>query len=140
MVVKKRQNVASGNPWEPIRGYSRAVVVEDQIYISGTTAVDKKGEVFFPNESYEQTKFVLLKIKEILLAQGFEMSDVVRTRLYVTNINKWDDYAKAHREFFESVRPASSIVQVSRLIDPRLVVEIEVDAIRGCQKAEQLEL
>ena len=140
MAVKKRHNVASGNPWEPIRGYSRAVVVEDHIYISGTTSVDKKGEVVFPNEPYEQTKYVILKIKEILTTQGFAMSDVVRTRLYVTNINKWDEYAKAHREFFESIRPAYSIVQVSRLTDPRLVIEIEVDAIRGCQKAEQFEI
>lgn len=128
---KPRINVSSGTAWEPMRGYSRAVVVQDQIFISGTTSVDERGEIIFPNQSYEQTRYILGKIRTILTSQGFRMDDVVRTRLFVTNINFWDEYARAHREVFDSIRPASGVVQVTRLTDPRLLIEIEVDAIRG---------
>lgn len=93
--------------------------------------MNAKGEVVAPGDAYEQTKSVLAAIKTILTSRGFSMQDVVRTRLFVTNISKWEDYARAHREFFETVRPASSMVQVVKLVDPRLVVELEVDAIRG---------
>jgi enamine deaminase RidA (YjgF/YER057c/UK114 family) len=89
------------------------------------------GDVAAPGDAYQQTKTALAAIKEILSKRGFSTADVVRTRLFVTNIAKWDDYAQAHREVFEAVRPASSIVQVAKLVDPRLVIEIEVDAIRG---------
>ncbi len=90
-----------------------------------------KGEVVAPGDAYEQTKAVLVAIRTVLTSRGFSLEDVVRTRLFVTNIAKWEDYARAHREFFGTVRPASSMVQVVKLVDPRLVVELEVDAIRG---------
>ena len=126
-----RTNIFSKSPLEPLRGYARAVQVGDSLFISGTTAMNSKGEVTAPGDAYEQTKAILASIKTILTSRGFTMQDVVRTRLFVTNISKWEDYARAHREFFETVRPASSMVQVVKLVDPRLVVELEVDAIRG---------
>lgn len=126
-----RTNILSRSPFEPLRGYSRAVQVGDQLFVSGTTAMNYKGEVTAPGDAYEQTKTVLSSIKTILTSRGFSMQDVVRTRLFVTNMSKWEDYARAHREIFENVRPASSMVQVVKLVDPRLVVELEVDAIRG---------
>lgn len=126
-----RTNILSRSPFEPLRGYSRAVQVGDQLFVSGTTAMNYKGEVTAPGDAYEQTKTVLSSIKTILTSRGFSMQDVVRTRLFVTNMSKWEDYARAHREVFETVRPASSMVQVVKLVDPRLVVELEVDAIRG---------
>jgi len=126
-----RTNILSRSPFEPLRGYSRAVQVGDHLFVSGTTAMNYKGEVTAPGDAYEQTKTVLSAIKTILTSRGFSMQDVVRTRLFVTNMSKWEDYARAHREFFETVRPASSMVQVVKLVDPRLVVELEVDAVRG---------
>jgi enamine deaminase RidA (YjgF/YER057c/UK114 family) len=126
-----RTNILSRSPFEPLRGYSRAVQVGDQLFVSGTTAMNYKGEVTAPGDAYEQTKTVLSSIKTILTSRGFSMQDVVRTRLFVTNMSKWEDYARAHREVFETIRPASSMVQVVKLVDPRLVVELEVDAIRG---------
>jgi len=129
---KVRTNILSRSPLEPLRGYSRAVQVGDHLYISGTTAMNAKGDVTAPGDAYEQTKNILSSIRSILTSRGFSMQDVVRTRLFVTNIAKWEDYARAHREFFENVRPASSMVQVVKLVDPRLVVELEVDAIKGC--------
>ena len=131
-----RTNIASGSPFEPLRGYSRAVQVGDQLFISGTTAMTPQGDVAAPGEPYEQTKAVLASVKTILAKRGFSMSDVVRTRLFVTNIVKWEEYAQAHREVFEKIRPASSLVQVSKLVDPRLVIEMEVDAIRGVGEIE----
>lgn len=128
---KVRTNIFSRSPLEPLRGYSRAVQVGDHLFISGTTAMNAKGEVVAPGDAYEQTKSVLATIKTILTSRGFSLEDVVRTRLFVTNISKWEDFARAHREVFEMVRPASSMVQVVKLVDPRLVVELEVDAIRG---------
>jgi enamine deaminase RidA (YjgF/YER057c/UK114 family) len=126
-----RTNILSHSPFEPLRGFSRAVQVGDHLFVSGTTAMNYKGEVTAPGEAYEQTKTILIAIKTILTSRGFSMQDVVRTRLFVTNMGKWEDYARAHREFFETVRPASSMVQVAKLVDPRLVVELELDAIRG---------
>jgi enamine deaminase RidA (YjgF/YER057c/UK114 family) len=126
-----RTNILSRSPFEPLRGYSRAVQVGDTLYISGTTAMNYKGDVTAPGDAYEQTKTILQTIKTVLAARGFSIQDVVRTRLFVTNISKWEDYARAHREVFENVRPASSMVQVSKLVDPRLCVELEVDAVKG---------
>jgi enamine deaminase RidA (YjgF/YER057c/UK114 family) len=130
-ISNTRTNIASGSPFEPLRGFSRAVQIGNHLFISGTTAMTAQGDVAAPGDAYLQTKAALASIKEILNKRGFTTADVVRTRLFVTNIVKWDDYARAHREVFESVRPASSIVQVSKLVDPRLVIEIEVDAMRG---------
>lgn len=129
----ERYNIASGSPWEPLRGYSRAVLVGDHLFISGTTAVDAHGEVYYPGDAYQQTKYVLSKVRDILDCARFKITDVVRTRLFVTHMAHWDDYARAHREVFEAIRPASSIVQVSKLVDPRLMIEMEVDAIKGCE-------
>ena len=132
----QRINFSSKSVWEPLRGYSRAVQVGDSLFISGTTAVDARGEVIAPNDPYEQTRFVIGRIRDFLSATGFTITDVVRTRLFVTNLSRWEDYAKAHRDAFESIRPASSIVQVARLVDPRLTIEMEVDAIKGATQVE----
>jgi enamine deaminase RidA (YjgF/YER057c/UK114 family) len=132
MSEAKRINLSTKSPWEPLRGYSRAVQVGDQLFISGTTSISAEGEVVGAGDAYEQTRFVLVRIKKILLARGFSLGDVVRTRLFVTNMSRWEDYARAHRETFENIRPASSIVQVVKLVDPRLMLEMEADAIRGC--------
>jgi enamine deaminase RidA (YjgF/YER057c/UK114 family) len=95
-----------------------------------------QGDVTAPGDPYQQTKTALNSIREILSQRGFSIADVVRTRLFVTNIIKWEDYARAHCEVFEKVRPASSMVQVSKLVDPRLCIEIEVDALRGASEVE----
>lgn len=133
---KDRVNYSSGVHWEPLRGYSRAVRVGDQLFISGTTAVAKGGDVIGGASAYEQTRYALGVIKNVLLNAGFQTSDVVRTRMFVTNIAVWDEYARAHSEVFDKIRPASSIVQVMKLADPRLLVEIEAEAILGCVSVE----
>lgn len=102
--------------------------------------MNSKGDVTAPGDAYEQTKTILQSVKTILAARGFSIHDVVRTRLFVTNISKWEDYARAHREVFENVRPASSMVQVSKLVDPRLCVELEVDAIKGLSAQESVSI
>jgi enamine deaminase RidA (YjgF/YER057c/UK114 family) len=131
--ARERVNFATRSPWEPLRGYSRAVRAGDHLYISGTTAIAEGGMVVGVGDAYQQTRYVIGLVKQILSGAGFKISDVVRTRLFVTNMAKWDDYARAHREAFETIRPASSIVQVSKLVDPRLLLEMEVDAYRGCE-------
>lgn len=133
--MKERVNYSSGSPLEPLRGFSRAVKVGDMLMISGTTAMSKSGEVVSVGDAYGQTKKVIEYVKEILAQAGFELKDVVMTRLLVTNMAKWDEYARAHREAFETIRPASSIVQVERLFDYRLMVEMEVQAIKGAGDA-----
>ncbi|RIL01815.1 MAG: hypothetical protein DCC75_13480 [Proteobacteria bacterium] len=138
--MSERTNYSTNSPFEPLRGYSRAVRVGEHLYISGTTALTATGEVSAPGDAYEQTKYVLGLVRKILRQAGFELGDVVRTRLFVTNLARWDEYAKAHREFFESTRPASAIVQVSRLVDPRLVLELEVDAVKGCSDAKVVQI
>jgi enamine deaminase RidA (YjgF/YER057c/UK114 family) len=130
-----RINIASGSPFEPLRGYSRAVQVGNALYISGTTAMNAQGDVVAPGDPYQQTKHILSSVKTILASRDFKITDVIRTRLFVTNIARWDDYARAHREVFEHVRPASSLVQVVKLVDPRLVIEIEIEALRGASEA-----
>jgi enamine deaminase RidA (YjgF/YER057c/UK114 family) len=126
-----RVNFATTSPFEPLRGFSRAVLVGDRLLISGTTALSHSGEVVGVGDAYVQTKTILNKVRRILNTAGFTIHDVVRTRLFVTNMGSWKDYARAHRDAFEKVRPASSIVQVAKLVDPRLLVELEVEAIRG---------
>lgn len=131
---KERVNLLSGLPTEPLRGYSRAVQAGDHLFISGTTAMNEKGEVIGGDDVYRQTRAVIENIREVIRASGFVMSDIVRTRLYVVRMSEWKDYARAHREVFDSIRPASSIVEVSRLMDPRFLIEMEAEAIRGCSK------
>ncbi len=137
---KDRVNFASQSPWEPLRGFSRAVRVGDHLYISGTTALSENGQVVGIGDAYEQTRYVLSVVKKIVAAAGFTIEDIVRTRMFITNMALWKDYARAHRETFEMVRPASSIVQVQRLVDARLMLEMEVDAVRHAGPTESIAL
>lgn len=130
-VASGRINVVSGTPWEPLRAFSRAVLFGDQLFISGTTALTNTGEVVGVGKPYEQTRFILDRIRKICQLSGLSLGEVVRTRLFVTNMSAYEDIARAHREVFDESRPASAILQVSRLADPRLLIEIEADAIRG---------
>ena len=124
-----RKNFSTGAKWEDIVGYSRAVRVGNQLEVSGTVATDENG-VVGEGDFYEQTKFILTKIRGVLDHAGFTMNDVVRTRIFVTDISKWEDVGRAHGEFFSAVKPATSMVEVSALIDPKYLVEIEVTAIK----------
>lgn len=122
------QNIQSGAPWESIVGYSRAVRIGNIIEISGTVAVDGI-EIVGEGDAYQQTKFIIEKIENTLQQAGASLENVIRTRIYVTDISQWEQIAKAHSLFFGSIKPATSMVQVSKLIDERLLVEIEATAI-----------
>jgi enamine deaminase RidA (YjgF/YER057c/UK114 family) len=133
-------NLNSQSPWEPLRGFSRAVRVKDHLWISGTTALAENGVVVGLGDAYTQTKHVLDTIKKVLDAAGFQTVDVVRTRMFVTDMASWKDYARAHSEIFDKIRPASSIVEVVKLVDPRLLVEIEADAILGASRTKTINI
>ena len=125
----KRTNIPAGTSWEDVVGYSRAVRVGSHIHISGTVATDSTGAIVGFNDAYRQAKHILEKIETALKAAGGSLKDVVRTRVYVTDMDHWQQVGKAHGEAFKSIRPATTLVQIARLIDPQLLVEIEADAI-----------
>lgn len=127
--MTKRLNVSSGAPWEEIVGYSRAVRLGNQIEVAGTTAVDETGAVIGLNDPYEQTRYILSKIEKALHAAGATLADVIRTRIFVTDISRWEEIGRAHGEFFRSVKPAATMVEVKALISPDLLVEIEATAV-----------
>lgn len=126
--MQKRINISSGTLWEDKVGYCRAVRIGNIIEVSGTTSVDRDS-LIGTDDLYSQTKFVILKIEKALQDAGAELTDVVRTRMYVTDISKWEEAAKAHAEFFGTIKPATTLVEISSLIDPDMLIEIEASAV-----------
>ena len=123
-----RERISSGAKWESIVGYSRAVKVGNRIYVTGTTALGTSGEIVGEDDAYEQAKQCLRNIESALQRLGAGLEHVVRTRMFVTNISRWEEYGRAHVEFFREIMPATTMVEVSRLMDPRMLIEIEADA------------
>lgn len=124
-----RRLVSSGAPWEAIVGYSRAVRVGSMIYVAGTTSADKDGNVIGVGDAFVQTQQILTIIEQALIEAGASMKNVVRTRMFVTDISLWEEIGRAHGAFFKDIRPASTMVEVTKLINPDMLIEIEVDAV-----------
>ncbi|UFJ41268.1 RidA family protein [Brevibacillus humidisoli] len=126
--MNERVSVSSGSPWEPVVGYCRAIRVGNRIEVAGTTAM-RDGEVVGVGDAYEQTKQIIKTIEEALQKLGGSLADVVRTRMFVTDIARWEEIGRAHGEFFKEIKPVATMVEVKALIDPRLLVEMEAEAI-----------
>ncbi|NNE99072.1 MAG: RidA family protein [Pyrinomonadaceae bacterium] len=126
--MREREKYSSGQKWESIVGYSRAVRVGDRIYVTGTTATDENGGIVGEGDAYSQTVQVIKNIEKALKALDAGLKNVVRTRMFVTDISLWEEYGKAHGEFFGKIMPATTMVEVSKLIDPKMLIEIEADA------------
>lgn len=126
--MQERQRYSSGMKWERVVGYSRAVRVGNRIYVTGTTATDENGDVVGVGDAYAQTVQTIKNIERALQALDAGLENVVRTRMFVTDISRWEEYGKAHGEFFRKILPATTMVEVSRLINPQMLVEIEADA------------
>lgn len=127
--MSERLNISSGVKWEDIIGYSRAVRIGDVIEVAGTTALDEAGNLVGAGDPYEQTKYILAKIEKALMTAGAALKDIVRTRIFTTDISRWEEIGRAHGEFFREIKPASTMVEVKALIHPSMMVEIEATAI-----------
>lgn len=125
----QRTNYSSGAKWEDIVGYSRAVKIGNTIEVTGTVAVDDNSNLVGGNNAYEQTKFIIQKIERVLERAGAGLKDVIRTRMFVTDITRWEEYGKAHGEYFNTIKPCTSMIEVKGLIDPSCLIEIEATAI-----------
>jgi len=130
-VTEQRRNISSGGPWEAVVGYSRAVRVGNAIAVAGTTSANADGSIHGVGDAYAQAKRCFEIIEKALTDAGATMADVVRTRMFVTDISLWEEFGRAHGEFFREIRPAATMVQVSALMTPEMLVEIEVDAVVG---------